>query len=322
MKKKLLSIMTLFVLLGSLSACVPKPLNIVVSNYPLEFLFERIAGDTVNVTNISEGGIVQTSQISKDYEKIFKEANVMFYINELDPYFPLYLKDFDESKIKKIDLSERSSLYPFKRFTTVVSGDQEALIESEYYDGEEFKSVDKYEQDPILWMDPIAMTSMARTIKDYLVKERPDHAKLYKSNFEALEVELTRLQADFQKLRDEDYGIAFATMTPSFGNWQRSFNVGVYPITLSKYGVLPSDEQLEIIRNRIMMDDVKYIAYEDNLPDDYIKLFNQLKTELELKQINLSNLFKLTEEDKKDKYDYIDKMYQNLETLEAMTKEQ
>lgn len=322
MKKKLLAIMSMFLILSTVSACVPKQLNVLVSNYPLEFLVKRIAGDTVNVKNISEGGSIQTSTMIKDYEDILKESDVMFYINELDPYFEMYTQDFNDYKIKMVDLSERSSLYPFKRYTTVFSSDKTALIEEDYYEDEIFENIDTYEQDPVLWMDPIAMTSMARTMKDYFAKERPDDAKFYEENFEKLEVELTRLQADFQSLRDENYGISFVSMTPSFGNWQRSFNVSVYPISISKYGVLPSDEQLEHIRNRIAMDDVKYIAYEENMPKEYVELFNQLKTEMELTQINLSNLFKLTDEDKKDKYDYIDKMYQNLETLEAMSKEQ
>ena len=305
-------------LLLSLTACANKQLNVIVTNYPVEFLVNRIAGDRVHVTNISEGTIPQRATIKEDYEAILKEAEMFFYISELQPYFDMYNDDIKESKLEFYDLAELSSLYPFKRFTTVYSGGKSALIEEPYYESEAFQYVDTYEFDPILWMDPVAMTSMASTIKDKLSEKLPDDAALFNENFESLEVELTKLQGDFQKLRDADLGVSFVSMTPSFGNWQKSFNIGVYPVTLSKYGVMPNEAMLNEVRERVMRDDVRYIVYEEGMTDDYVKLHNQLKTELNLEVITLSNLFRLTDADKTHKYDYIDKMYQNLETLEAI----
>ena len=305
-------------LMFSLTACANKQLNVIVTNYPVQFLVNRIAGDRVNVSNISDGTIPQRATIKENYQEILKDAELFFYISELQPYFDLYSDDIKEAKIEFYDLSELSSLYPFKRYTTVYSGGNSALIEEPYYESEAFKHVDTYEFDPILWMDPVAMTSMARTIKDKLSEKLPDDAALFNENFENLEVELTKLQGDFQKLRDADMGVSFVSMTPSFGNWQKSFNIGVYPVTISKYGVLPNEAMLNEVRERVMRDNVRYIVYEEGMTDDYVKLHNQLKTELDLEVITLSNLFTLTEADKTHKYDYIAKMYQNLETLEAI----
>lgn len=322
MKKKIAAILSVLMLSMSLTACVPKKLNVMVTNYPVEFLVKRIAGDSVNVDNIAQGSTPQLATIRPSYDDLFEEADVLFYINELQPYFEMYSDELNDSKIELVDLAERSALYPFQRYTTIYSSDKEALIEEDYYDSQAFDITDTYDNDPMLWMDSIAMTSMARSIKDWLIEARSDDEKFFQKNFEDLEVELTQLQTNYQNIRDSETHLSFVSMTPSFGNWQRSFNLNVYPVSISKYGVLPSKEQLDVIRDRISKDGVLYIAKEENLPADYAKLYNQLKTELELEEIELSNIFTLSEKDKDDGYDYIDKMYQNLETLEAITKEQ
>lgn len=305
-----------------LSGCVPEKLNIVVTNYPTQFLVEKLAGDTVNVTRLDTGTVAQRAQINSNYEEILEQGDVIFFISELQPYFELYLDDFKEVDIEMVDLALGSSLYDFKRYTSVVLNNQIHTVEDEYYDTDLVTSVDTYDKDPMLWMDSIAMTSMARTILNWLVENFPDEATTFNRNFSDLEVELTRLYAQFQSLRSSDLGISFVSITPSFGNWQKSYNVSVYPVVMSKYGVLPSEELLNAIRERIIADGVRYIAFEENMPTEYLLLFNQLKTELDLIQINLSNLFYLDESDVDENTDYISKMYQNLETLEAIASEE
>lgn len=317
--KRLGKILISFVLLLTLTACQPKKLKILTSNYPVTFLVERIAGDRVEVNNLSEGSLAQRATMREDYEELLESADILFYIRELEPYFDLYNEDFkNEKSLNLVDLSELSSLYPFQRYTKVYTSGKYVLVEEDYYDSPLFDAVDQYEQDPFLWMDPVAMTSMARTIKDILTEEMPDDEAFFTQNFEELEVELTELQADFQKIREADQVLNIAVMTPSFGNWQKSFHIGIYPVVMSKYGVLPDEEILEVIRESLVRDDVQYIAREENMPKDYEKLFNQLKKELNLQEIKLSNLFSLSQEDQENGYDYIDKMYQNLEALEAI----
>jgi len=312
--KIILSIMTLTLLTG----CIQGSLNVVVTNYPLEFLVKRIAGDRVNVVRLDEGAVAQRAQINSDYETILEQANVIFYINEAQPYFELYETELREAKAEMVDLSQYSKLYDFKRYQNIVVSGQVTSFESAYYDSALLDNVDMYSSDPILWIDPIAMTSMGRSVLDYLVTKYPDQATYFKDNFETLEIELVRLYADYQKLRDVDAQISFVTITPTFGNWQKSYGINIYPIALSKYGVLPDEALLNVYRNRIDEDGVEYIAYESNLPDDYVRLYNQIKTELDLTQINLHNLYTLSSEDIDNNEDYISLMYRNLETLMAL----
>ena len=92
----------------------------------------------------------------------------------------------------------------------------------------------------------------------------------------------------------------------------------VYPVILSKYGALPTKSQLEVIKNRIVEDNVKYIVYEPNMTEDMIQLFDELQEELGLTRVELSNLSSLTEDEKNSGKDYISIMYENLQVLELM----
>ena len=87
---------------------------------------------------------------------------------------------------------------------------------------------------------------------------------------------------------------------------------------MSRYGVIPNSTQLNIIKESIIQNNVRYIAYEPNLGDEYRELFNLLVEELDLTVINLSNLTSLSEADKENNKDYLSVMLENLRLLESI----
>lgn len=321
MKQKLKYLIITMMLLTSLTGCVPRVRNVLVTNYPTEYLVKTLAGNRVRVNRIDTGSSIQSGGLVEDYEKLIKDADVIFYINELQPYWELVKDDLNQADLKMVDLAEFTSLYPFKRYTTIRSGlDASAVVEGDYYKGITAEDIDMYQQDPVLWVDPKTMTSMASTIKDWLVATYPDDKSIFETNFENLKVDLVRLQADFSLLKEVDTPIQLVSMTPSFGNWQKSFDIEIHPVIISKYGVLPNERELDIIRERIINDGATHIIYEEGMDEETEALYNRIKTELELTEIKLSSLYNLSEEDAEMNVTYITKMYQNLETLEALSK--
>ncbi len=317
--KKILSLLSVCALLLVVSACKPTSPNISVTVYPIQYLVERIGGEYVKVDNISDSGAIQTASIDKGFKKQLEKSKVLFYINELEPYFDINANDIRKAKLDLVDLGSRSVLYKFQRYTTSQSNGQTVAIESNYYDSDLFKSVDMYKDDPMIWMDPISMISSAEIIRDYLIEQYPEYEATFHENFDALEMDLTRLDVGFQELKGGNNDIAFVSMTPSFGIWQKSYGIKVYPVSLSKYGALPSQEQLEVIKQRIIDDGVKYIAHENNLNEDMEKLYQSLKEELGLKEIPLSNISSLNKKEVKENKDYLTIMYDNLTVLEAIS---
>ena len=317
--KKLQSFLVILLCAFMVSGCAEehKP-QFAATVYPVEYLIAKIGGNDIDVHNISSDTMIQRAQPKQDYLSILKECDALFYIGGLEPYMDIYYNDIRSTKVDMVNLETKSAVYQFERYTTTTINDTITGVEEPYYEGDAFKMLDSYDTDPMLWMDPVAMTSMANDIYDYLVEKYPEYQKIFASNYEQLEVDLARLDADFQKINEEKMQISFVSMTPSFGIWQKSYGINVYPVCLSKYGALPSEEQLKAIKARIQQDKVRYMVLEQNLPEDMEKLQQQLINELGLIPIDMSNLSSISESDQKATKDYLTIMYENLKMLESM----
>ncbi len=317
MKKRLILI-SIFLFVSLLSGCRPSSPKVAVTSYPVEYLVKKIGGDYVSVTNISSDSLIQRATIKDDYEAVLDTSDVLFYIGGLEPYMELYLDDIRSARIKMIDLSSISALNQFKRYTSINLDGKLVTAETPWYEGDIFKNIDMYDKDPILWIDPISMSSMGSSICSYLSDKYPEYAKIFNQNFDSLMNDLARIDADYQSIKDEGLKISFVSVTPSFGNWQKSYGIKVYPICLSKYGAMPTSAQLKAMKDRIQQDGVRYIVKEPNLPEDMLKLHDQLVSELGLISVSLSNISSLSEEEKKNGVDYRSLMYENLKVLEEM----
>lgn len=287
--------------------------------YPVGYLLNRIGGNRINTTSVQTSNIVQNASVVDNFSEILNNSIYFYCINGLEPYLDVYGKTITNSKVNVVDLG-KSSIYPFKRFTPVNSNGTRTFIESDYYDGDVFQYVDTYNDDLFLWLDPIGMLSMAKDIYTNLSSNYAEASNYFENNFTSLENDLIALDASYQnlatKLTSEGKSIKFVSMTPSFGSWQKAYGIEVYPVCLSKYGALPTDSQLQIIKERIIKDGVRYIAYEPNMSPDMMNLFMSLEEELGLLRVNLSNISSLTVTQLADSKDYLTIMYENLSVLE------
>ena len=322
LKKITLLILSTILSLSLLSGCSLATKKIVYTVYPVGYLLEEIAGDTIMIESLQTDTIVQRANIAEDYQMVLEDASLFLHIGALEPYISLYSNEIRSYGIETLDLSLKNSIYEFKRYTRGVVDGENVYTTSAYYKGDAFKTIDTNEKDLYLWTDPISMVSMAREIKNWLQEKYPEDAAYYEENFEELESNLILLDAQYtslsNKLKEENKSIKFVSMTASFGNWQRTYGIQVYPVILSKYGVLPNDIQLEAIKQRIQEDGVRYIVNEPNMTEDMKELYDQLVEELGLKTIELSNLSSLSVTQKSSNMDYLTIMYENLAQLEVM----
>lgn len=316
MKKIILFLTTILLTLSTLSGCKLSVLNVGVTTYPIQYLVNRIAQDKVNVIQFSEGATITRTQIRDDYKELLETTDVVFHFGKLEPYLAVYLTEFQNSNAQLIDLTSNAGVYKFQRYTVTQVSDRQVTLEDSYYNSNLFNEINVYDKDPMLWLDPITMISMAGTVKDWLVEKFPEERNLFNTNYELLKQELARMDADYQELWKQD--ISFVSVTPSFGNWQKAYGIQVYPLILSRFGVLPSDEQLAVIKERIKADGVKLIVHEPNLSEDMEALFQSIKTELQLESIELHTLSFLSEKDITDNKNYMTIMFENLNTLEGL----
>lgn len=314
-KTLLLIIMLSIVLVG----CSSKKIKVGYTVYPVKYLLEEIGKDKVETLAFSSEKMVTRSQLAENYKEVLKEVDTLFIMGELEPYMDIINQDIYDANTEIIDLSIRSGVFNFSRQTKVTVDNQVVDVTSSYYENPIFDSVDHYNVDPYLWMDPITMTSMANQVRNYLVSIDPDSTEFYDENFDKLKVELAYLDANFLSLRKEEH-FGFATMTPSYGIWQNNYNYSISPIILSKYGVLPTQQQLELIKVRLINDNVKYLIVEENLDKDVLELADKLAQELNLEKVQLSNLAFRSDKEKNANADYIQIMNENLTVLEDLNK--
>ena len=290
--------------------------------YPIGFLLNRIGGDRISTISVQNDTIIELANAKEDFKEIVDDSLYFFHIEGLEPYYEIHKDEVKASKVKVIDLSELNAIYKFQRYSVVYTNDGESYIESPYYDSPLFDDVDSYDYDLFLWLDPIGMLSMAKDVYDVLASNYSEQASYFKENYNKLSEELIVLDASFHQLSDkckkENKSIKFVSMTPSFGSWQKSYGFNVYPICLSKYGILPTNEQLAVIKQRIKDDGVEYIAYEPNMSKEMVELFGKLEEELGLKRVTLHNISSLTTSQYESGKDYMSLMYENLTILQNM----
>ena len=92
----------------------------------------------------------------------------------------------------------------------------------------------------------------------------------------------------------------------------------VYPVCLSRYGALPNEEQLAVIRESLLENGVRYMAIENNLPQDMVDLRLQLINELGLIPVSLYNISSLNETQQERGLDYLSLMQENLAILQSI----
>ena len=319
MKKKILVLLISMMCAMFLSGCELKQPKICVTMYPIQYLVDKIGGDRVTCTTIGDGNIAIRSHINADWQEQLSDADLFLYMGQVEPYLQIYLPEIRQMEnLEIIDLANTTSLYSFQRYTTVQVGESTIGVESPYYEGVAFNSIDMYDNDPYIWLDPVAMTSMGNQIRKWLIANYPEESEYFNANYTVLETELAQLDSQYQLLKPVSSNIKIVTMSPSFGTWQKNYGLQVYPVILSRYGVLPNEEQLALIKERIIKDEVNYIVTETNLTDDMKELYDQLVDELNLMEIKLSNLSGLTETQISENKDYVQIMYENLAMIESI----
>ncbi len=322
MKKILIKCITILLAAATLTGCAAERTTIAYTVYPIGFLVNRLTGGSVAAESVQEDAIVQRAVVKSDWKDIVSRAQVFMHIGQLEPYYGMYSSDFTSLVPDQVDLSVLNAVYDFQRYTEVETDGKNTYLESPYYRGDEFSMIDTDTRDLYLWIDPIAMLSMAKDIRAWLTATYPDERMLIEENFETLENDLINLDAQYQALSTSNQvnhkQIRFVSMTASFGNWQKTYGFQVYPVILSKYGALPNEKQLALIEKRIQEDGVKFIVYEENMTEDMVELFNRVEEDLSLTRVELSNLSSLTPGDIDSGKDYLSIMYENLAVLETM----
>lgn len=287
--------------------------------FPIGYMLEQIAGNTLTVQSVQDKTHLYDANITENFASSLKHAKSLMYIQGLEPYLIPYEKDIAQSQINTVDLSINSAIYDTGKLKTDEEGNETTLP---YYQDPAFASIDTNVKELHFYLDPIEMISMGKEITEALSAYYPDSASYYNNNMHSLSTRLITLDGKYQsfatQLTKEGKTLRFASLKDNFGVWQNTYGFEIYPIILSKYGILPNSAQLEIIKATLQSENVEYIVYDDKINDEEEKLLDLLVNELGLMKINIHDI---TSASLNNQDDYFAMMEDNLRVLQLMSQE-
>ncbi|MER5438519.1 metal ABC transporter substrate-binding protein [Streptomyces sp. NPDC002790] len=293
--------------LGALTACGSSAaqdkgsdgrLSVVASFYPMQYLAEKIGGDHVDVTNLTEPGQEPHDlEVSAKQRAQLEESDVAVHLKGLQPSVD---EAIDQSDIKtKIDAGTLTSL---EKHGTEVDGHDHGHAEHTH---------DEEAADPHIWLDPVKYAEVAEGVGKALEKADPDHAADYKKNTKALVGELDELNTKFEKGLKNTKSSTFITTHAAFGYLAERYGLTEEAINGLDPESEPSAARVKALQKMAKDDGVSTVFYETLVSD---KTAKTLANDAKLKTDVLDPIEGITKKSKGD--DYVSVMESNLAALQ------
>lgn len=321
LKKILMIFLVLFGAL-TLAACKPgddEDENIVyVTVYPMQYLVEFIAGDTVEV-KIVPGGSTHGTSFDWSAKEIIdmSDSDLLFYVNGgADAYVPTNIEVFNEGNVELVDMS------------THITYNEICLTHSHEHEEDENEDElpttcdeNSLTPDPHFWLDPVKMKQAADIVKSKLVSGFPENTELYNNNFTSLNALLEQLNTDFTAMA-ETATKPIMTTVRLFTYWEERYMIEILSITNDIHSSESNPGDIIDLVAEAEYHNIEYILFEKNANSP---AGDQVLEQLQLANTEASRMFlhgigSLTTDEIENGSDYISIMYDNLEVLKDAVK--
>jgi zinc transport system substrate-binding protein len=181
----------------------PGQLRIVAAFYPLQYITQRVVGEHATVVNLTQPGAEpHDMELTPRQVASLTTASLVIYEKGFQPAVDEAVLQSENPEV--IDTTTAVPLRPL-----TVSGDDPGHGEG--------IGGDELELDPHVWLDPTAVSRIARVVESRLVITDPAHAADYAHNTRALEIELRRLDRSFRMGLRHCVRTEFITTHAAFG---------------------------------------------------------------------------------------------------------
>lgn len=255
-------------------------IEIVTTNYPNEYIIERLYGDHAKVSNVYPDGIdVNDYKITNKQKRDFASKDLFIYTGLVDRERSLAVDLLDYNKDLKI-------------------------IDSSYVLDNDYNMEE-------VWIDPSFMLMMSQNVRIGL-KELLENNYLKEEidqNYEELKVDVSELDADI-RLAVESAPYKTIVATDNNYRFLEKYGVKVYILNNDT-----SEKDLVEINNLIENGEItKIYSYEDvKITNNVQNLINTYPNTLEI--INSNRITVLNDDQRETETDYITLMNQNLDSI-------
>lgn len=320
--KKTIILLLITVLALSLSACNDNENTaenvIYVTVYPMEYLVQQIAGDTVEVKRVP-GSNSHSDSIDWSAKEIINmmDADLLFYVNAgLDNYIPNNADTtFKDANVQLIDISETITYNQVCYSHTHDHDEEEEIQIAEICDPNALSN------DPHFWLDPVRMLEAATLVRDKLVVAFPDNSELFNTNYTVLSAALEKLHEDYVSM-SEEVEKPIITTTMLFMYWHARYEIEIMSLAMSAHSSEDIPGDIINFVEEARLHEIQYILYETNSNSPAgDQLLTTLQEENEdADKLYIHGLGNISIEERESGKTYMSIMYQNLEVLKLATK--
>ncbi len=218
-------------------------LQVVASVYPLQFVAERIGGDTVQVSSLTKPGAEphDLELTPGDLGSVVKADLVV------------YLKGFQPAVDQAVGAQAED-----KAFDVTAAAD----LDLSYRPIEEGQQEDGSATDPHFWLDPERLTSVVTALATRMGAADPSHKAAFTANAAALSTELAALDEEFRAGLASCQNMDLVTSHNAFGYLSERYGMKQVGIT----GLVPESEpaagELAAVTRFVRDNKVRTIYYE------------------------------------------------------------
>lgn len=281
--KKIVNLFILFVLVFSLSGCLKRDnmedISIYTTNYPSEYITQRLYGDYSDIKSIYPDGVnIKDYKLTNKQIEDYSKADLFIFngISDEKDYVEKMRKDNGDLKIIDTTLS------------------------MEYTNGIEE-----------LWLDPSNFLMMAQNIKtgfgEYIDSYYLNNK--IEENYEELKIEASNLDAKFKETVSNGNSKIIVASSNLF-KYLEKYGITVYSLDESNTDVNAIYRQVLNLANE---DSIKYIFTIANEKSN--STVQKLLDNTDLEDVEWHTLSILTEEERSENEDYFTLMNSNLELL-------
>ena len=277
--KKILLLLIISIILTGCTNDDMEGIDVLVTNYPNEFITKSIYGDHANITSVYPDGVnIDKYKISKKQIKEYSTTDLFIYNGLLEKERDIAVSLLEKNgKLKIIDTAY--------------------VLETEYSTEE-------------LWLDPSSLLMMTQNLR-LGIREYSSSTVLKNDvdeKYEELNVKLSELDADY-RIAVENAKNKTILISNSSLKYLKKFGFDVICIDNDS-----TEETLIKARELIKNKQISYI-YQFNGDNTSDKVKALLTTYPDLKQVSLHKLNNITDKERENNEDYITISKKNLDLL-------
>ncbi len=272
-------------------------IKVVTSFYPLYFFTSQIAGDRVEIVNLTPAGAEphEYEPTARDISMI--ESSNLLVLNGGG------LESWSEDIKSNLNNTKTKIVIAGDGLTTKTMEEEEEHEEEEYH----HEGID-----PHIWLSPILAGQMVDKIESGLALVDPNNSSYYKSNAKLIKNKLAVLDEEFKKGLVSCGSKNIITSHAAFAYLASTYELNQVSIAGLSSEEEPSPRQMAEIAKFAKNNNVKYIFFESLISP---KLSETIAREIGAQTLLLNPIEGLTENEVKSGKDYFSEMRNNLLNL-------